>query len=77
MWPKRPLILDESFNFERIFPQNKIASLSVIDLGNLKGFNLNSKHLYSNRNAIYKGPFWTYICQCWTFIHKAVVFGPY
>jgi hypothetical protein len=43
MWPKHRLLLDESFKFERIFLQNKIDSLSVIDLGNLKGIDLNSK----------------------------------
>ena len=30
MWPKRPLLLDESFKFERIFPQNNILNRCTV-----------------------------------------------
>lgn len=43
IWPKNPLIIDETFLLNKIFTQNQIDSISTLNIGNLKGVDINSK----------------------------------
>ena len=46
MNPKQPLIVDENFNLKKIINQTQINSIEYLKIGNLKGFDLNSNHLF-------------------------------
>ncbi len=43
MWPKKPLIIDENVVLKNIFNQSQIDSLVFLEMGNIKGIDLNSK----------------------------------
>ena len=43
IWPKNPLIIDEKFLFNKIFTQNQIDSMSILNIGNIKGIDISSK----------------------------------
>ena len=48
--PKTSLIIDGKFHLRKIFNQSKIDSIEYLRLGNLKGFDLNSKSFILNSN---------------------------
>jgi hypothetical protein len=43
MWPKKPLIIDRSFEIKKIFDQNELNSIRLLSVGNIKGIDLNSR----------------------------------
>jgi hypothetical protein len=43
IWPKKALIVDENFQFSKIFNKNKMNSVKTLHLSNLNGIDINSK----------------------------------
>jgi hypothetical protein len=43
MWPKKPLIIDENVVLKKLFNQSQIDTLEFLEIGNIKGIDLNSK----------------------------------
>jgi len=50
MIPKRPIIIDETFQFKKIFNQSQIDSINSLYIANLKGVDLNSKSFILDSN---------------------------
>lgn len=50
MWPKNPLLIDKTFQLDKLFNQSQIDSIKSLNIGNLKGIDLNSKTFVLNSN---------------------------
>jgi len=52
MRPQNSLIINENFHLKKIFNQSQIESIEYLSIGNLKGFDLNSKPFILDSNRL-------------------------